>query len=86
MQFTIATFATLFAAALSAPTEVTARSDIVARQAAFANLAIWSQSGCQDGSRTGTVALTNSTVCQNLPAGIVSGRIENNLRAGCTSK
>jgi uncharacterized protein with FMN-binding domain len=86
MQFTIATFATLFAAALSAPTEVASRSDISARQTTFTEFATWAQSGCKDGSRTGTINLTTQTTCQNFPAGVVAGKVDINILAGCQSK
>ncbi|KAH7379212.1 hypothetical protein DE146DRAFT_672226 [Phaeosphaeria sp. MPI-PUGE-AT-0046c] len=80
MQYTIAAFATLFAAALSAPAEV------AARQAAFTQLGVWSVSGCRDGSFTRNVDITNVATCQNLPAGITAGKIQTSLPAGCSRK
>jgi hypothetical protein len=85
MHFTTLTLATLFAAALSAPTEIDARSDLMTRQTTFNQFAIWNKSGCQPADRTGTIPLTNATACQALPAGIVSGRVENSLLTSCSS-
>jgi hypothetical protein len=86
MHFTALTLAPLFAAALSAPTDRAPHTDQLTRATTFAQFAIWSKSGCQPGDRTGTISLTNATACQSLPAGIVSGRVENNIPVGCSSK
>ncbi|KAF2831638.1 hypothetical protein CC86DRAFT_283250 [Ophiobolus disseminans] len=86
MQFTIATLVTLFAAALSAPTEVTARSDISARQASFTEFATYSETGCAQGKRIGTQVLTTTTQCQNFSSGIAAGKVDIDIPAGCSSE
>ncbi|EAT77448.2 hypothetical protein SNOG_15223 [Parastagonospora nodorum SN15] len=80
MQFTVVTLVTLFAAAFAAP------SDVSARQATLFTLNTFSDRGCQPGSATGSVTLTNQATCKDLPAGINSGKILDAPRAGCESK
>ncbi|KAH3905749.1 hypothetical protein HBI56_211330 [Parastagonospora nodorum] len=77
MQFTVVTLVTLFAAAFAAP------SDVSARQATLFTLNTFSDRGCQPGSATGSVTLTNQATCKDLPAGINSGKILDAPRAGC---
>ncbi|KAL5116285.1 hypothetical protein ACEQ8H_005843 [Pleosporales sp. CAS-2024a] len=80
MQYTIATLATLFTAAISAP------SDISSRQATTPTLVTYTDAGCSDNNLSGRVLLTNlgPKACPSLPAGIVGGKIAENLPSGCT--
>jgi hypothetical protein len=86
MHLTIATFITLFAAALSAPTKVTARSDMWARQVSFTEFATYAETGCATGKRIGTQVLTTSTECQNFSGSIVAGKVDINIPIGCSSE
>jgi hypothetical protein len=79
MQYTIVTLATLFAAALGAP------SDISPRQSVFTELAIYGDQGCANG-RTGTDFITNQAGCQALSGNVVGAKVDIAIPAGCKSK
>lgn len=81
MQFTIVTLTTLFAAALAAPSEVSAR------QAPLAMLTTFRDSGCSNSfGPTIPLYITPAPACRNLPVGIAGGKIFDTPRANCQSK
>ncbi|KAF1837471.1 hypothetical protein BDW02DRAFT_565947 [Decorospora gaudefroyi] len=79
MQYTIATlFAVLATAVTAAP------ADMTPRQTTFTEFAIWEQSGCpRNSGRIGTINLTTDTACQNFQPGVVSGKVDLDIPAGC---
>ncbi|KAF1842671.1 uncharacterized protein K460DRAFT_417883 [Cucurbitaria berberidis CBS 394.84] len=78
MQFSFATLATVYATVVSA-----LPADVTPRQSTITEFAIWSNSGCQNGDRIGTVNINDSGECQNFQTGIASGTVDIDIPAGC---